>query len=283
MAEKTLSTKFRASLRLLFTKGGEAAQRENIDYAISLFNQVLEKEPAFYECRKALRAAQFKKAGGGGTGFFKKMMSGAGSSPQVAKAKLALGKNPGEAMAIAEQILNGDPNNSSAHRIIVDAAQALELPRTAALSYETLVKNSPKDRNLAIDFAHALAAAGDVSGRKQPRRKNPDGSAARQSPDGELNQALKNLSARKTLDQGGYGALEGGEGSFRDILKNKAEANSLEQQNRVVKSEDVTERLIGEYETRLQTEPNNLKLTRSLAELYTQKKNSTRRWNFTRA
>jgi tetratricopeptide (TPR) repeat protein len=90
--------------------------------------------------------------------------------------------------------------------------------------------------------------------------------------DGELNKALKNLSARKTMDQGGYGALEKGEGSFRDILKNKAEANSLEQQNRVVKSEDVTERLIGEYETRLQTEPNNLKLTRSLAELYTQKK-----------
>jgi hypothetical protein len=41
------------------------------------------------------------------------MMSGAGSSPQIAKAKMALGKNPAEAMAIAEQILNGDPNNSS--------------------------------------------------------------------------------------------------------------------------------------------------------------------------
>ncbi len=43
-------------------------------------------------------------------------------------------------MAIAEQILNGDPNNSAAHRIIVDAASALELPHTAVLSYETLVE-----------------------------------------------------------------------------------------------------------------------------------------------
>jgi len=34
----------------------------------------------------------------------------------------------------------------------------------------------------------------------------------------------------------------------------------------------VAERLIGEYEARLQTEPNNLKLVRQLAELYTQKK-----------
>ena len=74
------------------------------------------------------------------------------------------------------------------------------------------------------------------------------------------------------MDEGGYAALEGGEGSYRDILKDKKEAVSLEQEKRVVKTEDITERLIGEYEARLQTEPNNLKLIRSLAELYTQKK-----------
>jgi tetratricopeptide (TPR) repeat protein len=272
MAEKNIK-EISHDARALFTKGSEAAQRENTDYAIALFCQVLEKEPAFYDCRKALRAAQFKKAGGGSTGFFKKMMSGAGSSPQVAKAKMALGKNPGEAMGIAEQILNGDPNNSSAHRIIVDAANALELPHTAVLSYETLVKSSPKDRNLAIEFAEALAAAGDVSAGEHNRGEKILMDLLRENPsDGELNQALKNLSARKTLDQGGYNALEGGEGSYRDILRNKNEAASLEQEKRVVKSEDVTERLIGEYEARLQTEPDNLKLVRSLAELYTQKK-----------
>jgi tetratricopeptide (TPR) repeat protein len=272
MAEKNVNEISREA-RLLFVKGSEAAQRDNTDYAISLFNQVLEKEPAFYDCRKALREAQFKKAGSGGAGFFKKMMSGAGSSPQIAKAKLVLGKNPGEAMAIAESVLNGDPNNSSAHRIIVDAAQALELPHTAVLSYETLAKNSPKDRNLAIEFAQALAAAGDVSEGENNRGEKILMDLLRDNPsDGELNTALKNLSARKTMDQGGYSALEKGEGSFRDILKNKAEAVSLEQQNRVVKNEDVTENLIAEYEARLRTEPNNLKLTRQLADLYRDKK-----------
>jgi tetratricopeptide (TPR) repeat protein len=272
MAEKNVNEISREA-RLLFTKGSEAALRDNTDYAISLFNQVLEKEPAFFECRKALRAAQFKKAGSGGSGFFKKMMSGAGSSPQIAKAKMVLGKNPGEAMVIAESVLNGDPNNSSAHRIIVDAAQALELPHTMVLSYETLAKNSPKDRTLAIEFAQALAAAGDVSEGENNRGEKILMDLLRDNPsDGELNTALKNLSARKTMDQGGYGALEKGEGSFRDILKNKAEAVSLEQQNRVVKNEDVTETLIGEYEARLRTEPNNLKLTRQLADLYRDKK-----------
>ena len=271
MAEKSINEVSREA-RMLFTKANEAAQRENLDYAITLFNQVLEKEPGFFDCRKALRAAQFQKCGSGG-GFFKKMWSGAGSSPQVAKAKMAMNKNPAEAMAIAEQILNGDPNSSAAHRIIVEAATTLEFPHTAVLSYETLSNNSPKDRDLAIAFARALAVAGDVSEGEQNRGEQILMDLLRETPnDGELNQALKDLSARKTLDQGGYNALEGGQGSYRDILKDKKEAASLEQEKRVVKSEDVTERLIGEDEARLKTEPNNLKVVRRLAELYTQKK-----------
>ncbi len=280
MAEKS-HNEISRDARVLFEKGTEAATRDNTDYAITLFNQVLEKEPAYYDCRKALRIAQFKKAGSGGGGFFKKMLSGAGSSPQIARAKMVLGKNPGEAMAIAEQILNTDPNNSSAHRILVDAATALELPHTAVLSYETLVKNSPKDRNLAIDFAHALAAAGDISEGENNRGEKILMDLLRDNPhDGDLNKALKNLSARKTMDEGGYGALESGEGSYRDILKDKKEAASLEQEKRVVKTEDTTERLIGEYEARLQTEPENFKLVRSLAELYTQKKQFERALEF---
>jgi tetratricopeptide (TPR) repeat protein len=267
MPEKTLNEISREA-RSLFSKGSEALSRENFDYAIALLNQSLEKEPGFYDCRKALRDAQFRKLGDGGKGFFKKMLSGAGSSPQVAKAKMVIGKNPAEALAIAEEILNSDPTSSAAHRIIVDAGTALELPRTVALSYETLAKNSPKDRNLAIEFAHAVSAIGEGS-----RAEKILMDLMREMPnDGELRTALKDLSARKTMNEGGYAALEGGGGSYRDILKNKGEAASLEQEKRAQKSEDTVDRLIGEYEERLQTEPNNLKLIRSLAEMFTQKK-----------
>ncbi|MDE3068929.1 MAG: hypothetical protein KGJ60_15455 [Verrucomicrobiota bacterium] len=268
MAEKDVSEISRDA-RVLFTRANEAAQRENLDYAIALYNQVLEKEPGFFECRKALRETQFRKAGSGGGGFFKKMLSGAGSSPHIAKGQLALRRNPAEALAIAEQVLNGDPNSAAAHRLIVQAAQALELPHTGVLSLEILLKNSPKDKALAVEFAEALGTGGGDASRGE--RILAD--LLREFPnDGELRQALKNLSARKTLDEGGYGALEGGQGSYRDILKNKEEAVSLEQEQRVVKTEDTAERLIGEYEGRLKTEPDNLKLIRSLAELYTQKK-----------
>jgi tetratricopeptide (TPR) repeat protein len=59
---------------------------------------------------------------------------------------------------------------------------------------------------------------------------------------------------------------------YRDILRNKQEAVSLEQANRVVKSDDVAQNLITEYEARVMHEPRNFKLLRNLAELYTQKK-----------
>ena len=258
-------------LKPLYRKGADAAQRDNFDYAIALFNQVLEKEPGCYEVRAALRDVQQRKSGGGGTGFFKKMLSGAGSSPQIAKGRMALNNNPHDAITIAEQVLTGgDPNSSLAHRLLADAAIALEMPHTAVLSLEVLAKTSPNDQTLQVEFANALARTG-----QSKRAEHIIQDLLRAHPnDMELRKELKNISALKTLDEGGYEKLGKGqgEGSYRDILRNKEEAVSLEQEKRAQKTEDVTARLIGEYEARLVNEGHNLKLIRSLAELYTEKK-----------
>src|ERR1044071_6076090 len=93
--------------RELFEKGIAAVQRNNLDYALVIFNQVLSKEPGFYECREHLRGAQLKKAGSGG-GFFKKVLGGVGNSPNLAKAQILLRTNPVEALKSIEDILNGD-------------------------------------------------------------------------------------------------------------------------------------------------------------------------------
>src|SRR5204863_9323101 len=113
---------------------------------------------------------------------------------------------------------------------------------------------------IAIKFANLLADTGDVI---RGERVLADLVAANPG-DVELNTALKNISARKTMQKGGYDALADGTGSYRDILKDKEEAVSLEQEKRQVKSEDAAERLINEYEARLPKEPNNLKLLKDL-------------------
>jgi tetratricopeptide (TPR) repeat protein len=265
MPEKSLNELPR-DLRDLFQKGATALQRQNFDYAIAIFQQVLTREPSCLECRQALRAAQIKKSGGS-TGFFKKVLGGASNSPLIAKAQMARSR-PIEAMQIAEQILENDPMGSIGNKILAEAAMAASLPKTACFAYEILLKNSPKDFDLTMAYGRALSGAGQIAKAEtvyeELRRAHP-GKA-------EITDALKDLSARKTLDEGGYDALADGTGSYRDILKNKDEAVKLEQEGRAVKSDDVAESLIAEYEARLVNEPRNVKLVRNVAELYAQKK-----------
>jgi tetratricopeptide (TPR) repeat protein len=265
MPEKSLS-EIPRNLRELFEKGTTALQRQNLDYAIALFDQVLQKEPGFYDCREALRASQFKKAGSG-TSFFKRVLGTASNSPLLAKGQLLLRNNPLEAINLAEQILNSDPNNAQAHKLLAEAALEADFPRTAVLSLEIAFKNSPKDKETALRLGQALAKTGQVA-----RAESIYTELQRSYPnDSSIGQALKNVSAKRTLSEGGYEALADGTGSYRDILRDKAEAVSLEQEKREVKSGDVAQKLIDEYEARLIKEPHNSKLARSIAELCAQK------------
>ncbi len=265
MPEKSLMEIPRA-LRDQYDKGKAAYDRQNYDYALDILSQVLQKEPAFFDCRQTLRASQYKKSGAS-SGWFKKALSSAGSSPLLAKGQVLLRTNPADALAQAEQILNSDYNSSGGHKLLAEAAMKLDLPKTAILSLEILLKNAPKDKDLLLLLARAYSAANDIDKSEaiytDLYNANPG--------DQEISQELKNLSARKTMREGGYEALGKG-GSYRDILRNKDEAVALEQESRSVKSEDVAEKLIGEQEARLAKEPDNLKLARSIAELYLARK-----------
>ena len=267
MPEKTFS-QIPRPLREQYEKGKAALDHRNYDYAIDIFTGLLEQEPAFFDCRQLLRITQHKKAEGGRGGFFKRMMSGASSSPLVAKGQFALRSQPLEALKIAEQILNSDPHSAQGHKLLADAALAADLPKTAILSLEILAKNSPNDQEYQKDLGRGYSQAGQVD-----KAEKIFAELVRLNPgDAKLAEELKDMSARKTLAEGGYDALADGTGSYRDILKDKDQAVALEQENRQVKDLDTTRSLLDEYEAQLAKEPKNLKLLRSIAELYTQRK-----------
>lgn len=265
MAEKTLA-EIPRNLRELYEKGNAALQKKNYDYAIAIYNQVLSTEPSFYGCREALRACQFEKNKSGG-GFFKKMLGTASVSPQLAKAQIQARTNPREALATCEQVLNSEPNNVAAHKLLADAAIALQMPKTAILSLGIAYKNSP-DLDNGKRLAELLTEEGIIDRAQaiytELQKANPTDTA--------LAQALKNIAAKRTMRDQGYEGLESGTGSYRDILRDKSQATSLEQEQRQVKSDDVAAELIREYQARLQNEPNNRRLLQSIAELYAQRK-----------
>ena len=59
-------------LREQYEKARQAFDRDNLDYAITLLENILKQEPACYDAREVLRATQVKRQVGK-TGFLKKV------------------------------------------------------------------------------------------------------------------------------------------------------------------------------------------------------------------
>ncbi len=260
MPEKT-ANELRAHVRESYDKGVAALQKNNLDYAIELFMQVVRQEPSCYDARQALRATQHKRSGNRSAGLFKKFL---GATNTMTKGRLALRSDPLEAILIAEEALNDDPTNAGAHQLLADAAIAAGFPKTAILSLEVAFKFNPTDRKLAEKLSDTCSHAGQRARAEKILRDL----LATDPHDAGLNEKLKNILANRTLSEGGYEALSDGSGSYRDILRDKDQAVLLEQEQRTVKDEDVAARLIVDYEARLATEGNNLKLLRDIASLY---------------
>ncbi len=246
-------------LRDLFEKGKQAVDRNNLDYALDIFLDVLIKEPAFFECREALRRAQVAKTGQK-KGLFSKLKK---PSPHLAKAKMVASKNPTETMSLCEKALNSDSGSAGAHRCLAQAALASDLPKTAVLSLEFARTLEPDDRETAIELATAYIANGQGDKAdavlSEQLRKNPN--------DPELQKKYRDLSAKRTLGEGGYEKLADGEGSFRDALKDQDKATKLEQEARSFKDEDTLRKLLDEAYEAMREDPTP-QTARKVADLY---------------
>ncbi len=275
---ETTSNDVPRPIRELFEKATLAYQRNNFDYAIQILNGVLDREPGFFEARQLLRATQQQKPQEK-TGLFRKLVGGAGNAPALAKGQLALRGNPKEALSAAESILNSDPGNTSAHKLLADGAMALGLTKTAVMALETVIASDPNDAKVARNLAGLYFQQDQLDKAEELYRnlmiKRPD--------DTELPQTLKNLAARRMLVEKGYGAVESGNSSYRDLIKDKEEALHLEQANRSTKDDRIADRLIAEYEVQLKNEPNNRRTLRAIAELHAQKKEFDRAIEYLRS
>ncbi len=258
MAETTLDDLDRRA-RDLFNKAIAALERDNLDYAIELFMQTLAIAPNFTQGRKYLRAAQTKRAES--TGKLKQMMAAAKVTKLLGAAKIA--KDPLEAMQLAEQALCEDPRSGPALLTLAEAAEAAQLPETAAQTLDTYTKLNPRDTKAL----HWLARL--YVGMRQFDK-------AREVYERLLQINPKDFAAQKGLqDATAAGAMAGGgweqATSYRDVIKDKEEAVALEQQSRVVRAEDMIENLIRETLVKAQQDPNNPIYQRELGKLYAQK------------
>jgi tetratricopeptide (TPR) repeat protein len=146
----------------LYQGGLAALEKNEAASAISSFMTALEMEPGFVACRQALRQAQ-KKAAEQKPGFWTRLVQKGRRSPSLSEAEVLLHLQPLKTIALGERVLNQDPDNVTAHKLLAKAALAADLPRTALLSLEALAQEHPEHRAIKLELAEALAKSGDAS------------------------------------------------------------------------------------------------------------------------
>lgn len=248
------------NLRAVWLKAMSAMELRNYGYASQLYQSILRPHPEYLLARQLARKAAVAKTSG------KKSALGGLSSASFSTMKVQslVKKDPPAAMEAIEKILEIDPYSVSANQLLREAALIAKLPDVAEFALETIIQGNPKDTKTMHELAklyisHAKPSkAVDVYNKILQFVPNDLGAI----------KGGKDASAAASMQSGGW-EKEGA--SYRDLIRNKEEAISLEQKNRVVRSDEIVDNLIAELNARLEAEPGNVDVSRRIAELYEQK------------
>lgn len=253
--DKEISEKTRA----LWLKALSAVELKNFGYAISLLQAVLKENPGFLDGRKMLRRAEVAATRGK-----RSMLSGLSASSM--KGGGMVKKDPVAAMEMAEKSLETDPYSSSANHLLKDAANAAGFPEIAAFALEVLAEGNPKDTKVLNELGEhynkmGLADKAVLVFSKIAEINPADLDAIKKS---------KDASARASMKSGGWEQVASSEGKldYRSLIKNKGEAESLEQKNRVVRSTEMIDQQLAEIYPEWEQNQENADLTRRIAKLY---------------
>ena len=239
----------------LYRRGLAALEKSEANSAIASFVKALEIEPGFVGCREALRRAQ--RSAGGKPGFWKRIFCKGRLAPTLSEAEVLVHLQPLKTISLAEQVLNRDPGNTTAHKLLARGALAADLPRTAVLSLEALASSHPYHRGIQLELAEALARSGETSSAAAIYglllKDNPQ--------DGKVMEALRRISAQSV-------AVQAPTPDKGDVLEGPAASAHTPVPATLVSTDDA---IIQRFEPLLVHGPKNIRILKNLAEAYARK------------
>jgi tetratricopeptide (TPR) repeat protein len=242
-------------------KAVAAIELRNFGYAISLLQGILKQEPEFLTGRQLLRRTEATKSK-----TTKRTLFNISTAPlTVMKAQREVKKDPKRAIEMIEKVLAEEPYHRQANLLLKDAAVTAGWPEIGVFALRTLLERNPRDVKVLRDlgrFYHDLGKS-DEEVEVYNRISEID------PLDAEALRLGKDAAARASMTAGGWTQAE----SYRDLIKDKEAAVSLEQQGRMKLSGEALEQQIAETYARHQTEPQNVDLARNLGVLNEQTNN----------
>jgi tetratricopeptide (TPR) repeat protein len=251
----------------LYERAAEAVKKRNYDYAIELFLQELVLEPNNVEARRALRAAELKKCQEAGLPVASGRAFVQGLPALLASLVHRLTKNHEKLMLDCEQLLRRAPRHPSLLGMLGDAAVAAGHIDAAIVAFEEMREadhgNARALRGLARLYREKGDLAKSLAYYEQLKRAVP--------ADAEAAKAVRDLAAagatRKVEE-----AKAQGEGSFRDVIKDKQKAEELEHGQHRVRTEADADAALKRLEAELAKSPEDPKVLKQMGDLFVKKK-----------
>jgi tetratricopeptide (TPR) repeat protein len=227
-------------------KADEALRRRNYDFAVELYQQLLDIQPDLGEARSGLRHALKKRleAKGGGS----KLLRALGGAAPLAMAKTLRKANRHDAAAKQlETYLATNPLDEDANLLLGMSLEDAGHSKSALAVYEFLAEIAPKN-------PEGLKRAGAMAYRQSEHQKALEyyeRALAADPRDQEALKARKDLSAERALS----GSNAAGITHSRDQIKDKEVARDLERSQRMHRSDDELQEDLRRLEARYADEP----------------------------
>ena len=239
-------------------KAEEAARRRNYDFAVELYQQLLELDPDQGEARAGLRRALKARAEQKKGGRLLRALSGAGP--------LAMAKTMRKAGRIdaciksTEQYLASNPLDVEANLLLGDVCEQGEYFKSAAAVFEFIAEVAPRNPD-------GLKRAGEMMYKLGEHEKALEYYERALEVDPRDQDALKqrkNLAAETALT----GRNDSQVTHSRDQIRDKGEARSLERAQRMHKTPEELEEELGVLQDRFADSPADVDLLIAMADVH---------------
>jgi len=246
-------------LRGYWLKAVAAIELRNFGYAIDLLQNLLKQEPEFLTGRQMLRRTEVTRIKAEKKGFFN-----ISTAPlAIMKAQRELKRDPKKTIELVEKVLETGPYNLQANMLLKDAAVAAEYPEIAIFAMETLLENDPRD----VKVLHELGRLFHQFDQSDKAVEVYNRISEIDPLDLDAAKLGKDASARASMKGGGWTEAE----SYRDLIKDKEVAVSLEQQSRLQLGDESLVQQIDEVFAQHEAEPQNVDFAKRLGLLHDQK------------
>src|SRR5919109_630495 len=241
--------------RNLWLKAVAAVELRNFGYAISLLQEILKQEPQFLTGRQLLRRTEVMQHKSTKRSFFN-----ISTAPiAVMKAQREIKKDPKRAIEMLEKVLEDEPYNRQANLVLKEAALAVGWPEIGVFALQTLLEENPRD----VKLLHELGQLHHQMGQSEEEVEVYNKITEIDPLDAAALRLGKDASARASMSSGGWTQAE----SYRELIKDKEAAISLEQQSRMQLSGEALDQQIIELQRQQQAQPQNVDLARRLGAL----------------